>query len=48
MRSHANIKKHENDDLVNSLDKLPSQNTRNGISEHQDLKILQKYAPSTP
>ena len=41
-QSHANKNKNRNDNrLANTLDKkLPSQNTRNGISEKQDFKTF--------
>ena len=50
MWSHANIKKYENDNWFSEQfrQKLSSQNTRNGTSEHQDLKFLQKSCPFNP
>ena len=41
-QSHANKNKNRNDNrLANTLGKkLPSQNTRNGISEEQDFKTF--------
>lgn len=51
-QSHANKNKNRNDNrLANTLDKkLPSQNTKNSISEEQDFKtvILEKNAPRPP
>ena len=49
-RSHANKNKHKNDNWFREHfgQNLSSQNTRNGVSEHQDFKIFWGSMPQTP
>ena len=49
-RSHANKNKHKKWQLIWTTfgQNLSSQNTRNGVSEHQDFKIFWGSIPQTP
>ena len=49
-RSHANKNKHKKWQLIWTTfgQNLSSQNTRNGVSEHQDFKIFWGSMPQTP